>query len=64
MFGCEKAPRHKKARMPQPQSTTRRCFTNGGGTDAFARPPFAPVHKNTRRRFASDKQYGAGGTLG
>jgi tripartite-type tricarboxylate transporter receptor subunit TctC len=37
MFGCEKAPRHKKARMPQPQSTTRRCFCAGSATLLSAR---------------------------
>ncbi len=36
----------------------------GGGTDAFARPLFAVMSKNTGRQFIIDNKGGAGGTLG
>ena len=39
-------------------------FPPGGGTDAFARPLFAAVSKNTGRQFNIDNRGGAGGTLG
>lgn len=39
-------------------------FPPGGGTDAFARPLFAVVTKNTARQFVIDNKGGAGGTLG
>jgi len=39
-------------------------FPPGGGTDAFARPLFAAVTKNTGRQFVIDNKGGAGGTLG
>jgi len=39
-------------------------FPPGGGTDAFARPLFAVVSKNTGRQFVIDNKGGAGGTLG
>jgi tripartite-type tricarboxylate transporter receptor subunit TctC len=39
-------------------------FPPGGGTDAFARPMFAVMGKNTGRQFIIDNKGGAGGTLG
>ena len=39
-------------------------FPPGGGTDAFARPLFALISKNTGRQFVIDNKGGAGGTLG
>jgi tripartite-type tricarboxylate transporter receptor subunit TctC len=39
-------------------------FPPGGGTDAFARPLFALMGKNTARQFVIDNKGGAGGTLG
>jgi tripartite-type tricarboxylate transporter receptor subunit TctC len=39
-------------------------FPPGGGTDAFARPLFAAMSKNTGRQFVIDNKGGAGGTLG
>ena len=39
-------------------------FPPGGGTDAFARPMFAMMARNTGRQFIIDSKGGAGGTLG
>jgi tripartite-type tricarboxylate transporter receptor subunit TctC len=39
-------------------------FPAGGGTDAFARPLFAAMTKNTGRQFLIDNKGGAGGTVG
>ena len=39
-------------------------FPPGGGTDAFARPLFALMSRNTGRQFIIDNKGGAGGTLG
>jgi tripartite-type tricarboxylate transporter receptor subunit TctC len=39
-------------------------FPAGGGTDAFARPLFAVLTKNTGKQFIIDNKGGAGGTLG
>ncbi len=39
-------------------------FPPGGGTDAFARPLFAMMSKNTGRQFIIDNKGGAGGNLG
>ena len=39
-------------------------FPAGGGTDAFARPLFATLSKNTGKQFVIDNKGGAGGTLG
>ncbi|HET9821186.1 MAG TPA: tripartite tricarboxylate transporter substrate-binding protein [Burkholderiaceae bacterium] len=39
-------------------------FPPGGGTDAFARPLFAVMGKNTGRQFVIDNKGGAGGTVG
>ena len=39
-------------------------FPPGGGTDAFARPLFAAMSRNTGRQFVINNKGGAGGTLG
>ena len=39
-------------------------FPAGGGTDAFARPLFAQMTKNTGKQFVIDNKGGAGGTVG
>jgi tripartite-type tricarboxylate transporter receptor subunit TctC len=39
-------------------------FPAGGGTDAFARPLFATLTKNTGRQFVIDNKGGAGGNVG
>ncbi len=39
-------------------------FPAGGGTDAFARPLFGVMTKNTGKQFVIDNKGGAGGTLG
>jgi tripartite-type tricarboxylate transporter receptor subunit TctC len=39
-------------------------FPAGGGTDAFARPLFAMMTKNTGKQFVIDNKGGAGGTVG
>jgi tripartite-type tricarboxylate transporter receptor subunit TctC len=39
-------------------------FPAGGGTDAFARPLFAAMGRNTGRQFVIDNRGGAGGTVG
>lgn len=39
-------------------------FPPGGGTDAFARPLFSVMTKNTGRQFLIDNRGGAGGTVG
>ncbi len=39
-------------------------FPAGGGTDAFARPLFAVLTKNTGKQFVVDNKGGAGGTVG
>ena len=39
-------------------------FPPGGGTDAFARPLFAAMTKNSGKQFLIDNKGGAGGTLG
>ena len=39
-------------------------FPPGGGTDAFARPLFAAMSRNTGKQFLIDNKGGAGGTLG
>ncbi len=39
-------------------------FPAGGGTDAFARPMFAVMSKNTGKQFVIDNKGGAGGTVG
>jgi len=39
-------------------------FPAGGGTDAFGRPLFAMLSKNTGKQFIIDNKGGAGGTVG
>ena len=39
-------------------------FPPGGGTDAFARPLFGAIGRNTGRQFLIDNKGGAGGTVG
>ena len=39
-------------------------FPPGGGTDAFARPLFSAMTKNSGKQFLIDNKGGAGGTLG
>jgi tripartite-type tricarboxylate transporter receptor subunit TctC len=39
-------------------------FPPGGGTDAFARPLFSAMAKNSGKQFLIDNKGGAGGTLG
>lgn len=39
-------------------------FPAGGGTDAFARPLFAAMSRNTGRQFVIDNKGGAGGNVG
>ncbi len=39
-------------------------FPPGGGTDAFARPLFAVMSRNTGKQFLIDNKGGAGGTVG
>ena len=39
-------------------------FPPGGGTDAFARPLFSVMSKNTGKQFVIDNKGGAGGTVG
>ena len=39
-------------------------FPPGGGTDAFARPLFAVMSRNTGKQFLIDNNGGAGGTVG
>ena len=39
-------------------------FPAGGGTDAFARPLFATMTKNTGKQFVIDNKGSAGGTVG
>jgi tripartite-type tricarboxylate transporter receptor subunit TctC len=39
-------------------------FPPGGGTDAFARPLFSVMTRNTGRQFLIDNKGGAGGTVG
>ena len=49
---------------PTKPVTTIVPFPPGGGTDAFARPLFAAMSRNTGRQFVIDNKGGAGGTLG
>jgi tripartite-type tricarboxylate transporter receptor subunit TctC len=39
-------------------------FPAGGGTDAFARPLFGTITRNTGKQFVIDNKGGAGGTVG
>jgi tripartite-type tricarboxylate transporter receptor subunit TctC len=55
---------HAQAAWPAKPVTIVVPFPPGGGTDAFARPLFAAMTKNTGRQFVIDNKGGAGGTLG
>jgi len=55
---------HAQAGWPTKPVTIVVPFPAGGGTDAFARPLFAAMSKNTGRQFVIDNKGGAGGTLG
>ncbi|MEF7614334.1 tripartite tricarboxylate transporter substrate binding protein [Aquincola sp. MAHUQ-54] len=55
---------HAQAAWPAKPVTIVVPFPPGGGTDAFARPLFALMTKNTGHQFIIDNKGGAGGTLG
>ena len=55
---------HAQPAWPAKPVTIVVPFPPGGGTDAFARPLFAAMTKNTGRQFVIDNKGGAGGTLG
>jgi len=57
-------PAFAQAAWPAKPVTVIVPFPPGGGTDAFARPLFAMLSKNTGRQFLIDNRGGAGGTLG
>jgi tripartite-type tricarboxylate transporter receptor subunit TctC len=58
------APAFAQGAWPAKPVTIVVPFPPGGGTDAFARPLFAAMTKNTGRQFVIDNKGGAGGTLG
>ena len=55
---------HAQGAWPSKPVTVIVPFPPGGGTDAFARPLFAMMSKNTGKQFVIDNKGGAGGTLG
>ena len=55
---------HAQSSWPTRPATVIVPFPPGGGTDAFARPLFALMSKNTGKQFLIDNKGGAGGTLG
>jgi tripartite-type tricarboxylate transporter receptor subunit TctC len=55
---------HAQSGWPSKPVTVVVPFPPGGGTDAFARPLFAAMSRNTGRQFVIDNKGGAGGTLG
>ncbi len=55
---------HAQSAWPSKPVTVIVPFPPGGGTDAFARPMFAMMSKNTGKQFVIDNKGGAGGTLG
>jgi tripartite-type tricarboxylate transporter receptor subunit TctC len=57
-------PAHAQTAWPAKPVTVVVPFPPGGGTDAFARPLFALMSKNTGKQFVIDNKGGAGGTLG
>ena len=57
-------PAHAQSAWPAKPVTVVVPFPPGGGTDAFARPLFALMSKNTGKQFVIDNKGGAGGTLG
>ena len=59
------ATRHAHAQAwPSKPVTIVVPFPPGGGTDAFARPLFGAIGRNTGRQFLIDNKGGAGGTVG
>lgn len=58
------APAFAQGAWPSKPVTIVVPFPPGGGTDAFARPLFAVMTKNSGRQFVIDNKGGAGGTLG
>jgi len=62
--GAMVAPAFAQGAWPAKPVTVIVPFPPGGGTDAFARPLFATMGKNTGRQFVIDNKGGAGGTLG
>ena len=63
---CAAAPlaQAQPAAWPSKPVTIVVPFPAGGGTDAFARPLFAVLGKNTGKQFVIDNKGGAGGTVG
>jgi len=55
---------HAQGGWPTKPVTVVVPFPPGGGTDAFARPLFAVMTRNSGRQFVIDNKGGAGGTLG
>ena len=55
---------HAQSGWPSKPVTVIVPFPPGGGTDAFARPMFAMMSRNTGKQFVIDNKGGAGGTLG
>jgi tripartite-type tricarboxylate transporter receptor subunit TctC len=55
---------HAQGAWPSKPVTVIVPFPAGGGTDAFARPLFGAMGKNTGRQFVIDNKGGAGGTVG
>lgn len=58
------APTFAQTAWPAKPVTIVVPFPPGGGTDAFARPLFAAMSKNTGKQFLIDNKGGAGGTVG
>jgi tripartite-type tricarboxylate transporter receptor subunit TctC len=58
------APAFAQTAWPAKPVTIVVPFPPGGGTDAFARPLFAVMSKNTGKQFLIDNKGGAGGTVG
>jgi tripartite-type tricarboxylate transporter receptor subunit TctC len=56
--------RAQSAGWPSKPVTIVVPFPAGGGTDAFARPLFAAMTRNTGKQFVIDNKGGAGGTVG
>ena len=55
---------HAQSTWPSKPVTLIVPFPAGGGTDAFARPLFAAMTRNTGKQFVIDNKGGAGGTVG
>jgi tripartite-type tricarboxylate transporter receptor subunit TctC len=64
LAGASFAPAAQAQAWPAKPVTIVVPFPPGGGTDAFARPLFATMTKNTGKQFIIDNKGGAGGTLG